>query len=241
MLQALTETGTIITPALLKKEELVAIRLLKHFFCPDCQESVIFRAGEKVIPHFAHRQASNCSRIGGESVYHMQGKLQLYHWLIGQYQEVYLEKHISSIQQRPDILVKIAHRTVAIEYQCTVIDPRIIRHRSQGYVQAGIMPIWLLGAKTLKRTGQQTFTINSFTMETLQRFSPDTSCHLIYYCPKKQRFLKVSDIHMTSTRIAMAHVSSYNAHRTTFPQLLKSQFLDKQNVYHAWQIGRAHV
>lgn len=234
MLQALTASGKPITPAVLTKHELRKIRLIKRFFCPRCRERVIFRAGQKVIPHFAHQSASYCSEKGGESAYHMEGKLQLYQWLRRQYTEVHLEKYIAEIKQRPDILLKIAHRTIAIELQCAVIDSQIIRQRNAGYKQAGITPIWLLGANFFKRIGKHKMKVNSFMMEVLQKFSAETSSQLIYYCPATQSFFKASNLHLITNHHAIAHLSFYKAHQTIFPQLLISQFLNKQQLNTTW-------
>src|SRR5699024_6563279 len=133
------------------------------------------RAGTKVIPHFPHPQSLNYSKKGGERLYHIKGNLQIYQWLRSQYKHVYLEAFLAKIKQRPDILLKNAHRTIAVEMQCSVIDPKIIQERNQGYQNIGITPIWLLGANVFKRIGKQKIKVNSFMMETLQKFSAHTS------------------------------------------------------------------
>ena len=234
MLQALTEHGGLVTPALLSKQEIGKLRLCKRFFCPECKGQVTFRAGEKVIPHFAHRNVSGCSEKGGESVYHMQGKLQLYHWLLNQYDDVWLERYLPDIQQRPDVLLRIAHRMIAVEFQCAVVDPKIIRQRNAGYKKAGIMPIWLMGANCFQRIGRSKIKMNSFTMEMLQKFSSDTGSHLIYYCPDTHRFFKAADLYMTNHHAAVAYLTFHHATDTTFPQIIRSTFLSKTVLYKTW-------
>src|SRR5699024_12746617 len=83
----------------------------------------------KVIPHFAHQQSLNCSKNGGESLYHMKGKLQIYQWLRSQYKHVYTdyaaidifvislsygrdfhhrsEEHTSELQSRFDLVCRL--------------------------------------------------------------------------------------------------------------------------------------
>lgn len=34
----------------------------KHYFCPACQELIIFRAGEIRTPHFAHKVGDTCNQ-----------------------------------------------------------------------------------------------------------------------------------------------------------------------------------
>lgn len=32
------------------------------FACPECRQSVVVRAGERIVPHFAHQRGQDCSR-----------------------------------------------------------------------------------------------------------------------------------------------------------------------------------
>src|SRR5699024_12093061 len=102
------------------------------------------------------------------------GKLQIYQWIQSQYKHIYLEAFLPKIKQHPDILLKIAHRTIAVEMQCSVIDPKIIQERNQVYQNMGITPIWLLGANVFKRIGKQKIKVNSFMMENLKKFTTHT-------------------------------------------------------------------
>src|SRR5699024_2794949 len=125
---------------------------------------VIVKAGDKVIPHFAHQSKSNCpSGEGGEGPYHEKGKLLLFNWLRSQNLDVKLEKYIKEINQRPDILLKVNKKLIAIEYQCTRIPVEQIRLRNRGYKKAGITPIWILGAKRFSRRARDEITIDDYT------------------------------------------------------------------------------
>lgn|SRR5690625_629058 len=234
MLQALTTTGKLVIPAILSRHKMQYLRKNGPYYCPECRMKVIFRAGTKVIPHFAHQQSLNCSKNGGESLYHMKGKLQIYQWLRSQYKHVYLEAFLPEIKQRPDILLKIAQRTIAVEMQCSVIDPKIIQERNQGYQNMGITPIWLLGANVFKRIGKQKIKVNSFMMETLQKFSAHTSTQLLYYCPETHKFFKANDLHLTTNQYAITQLIYYKTHQITFPQLLLNENIDKQDLFSAW-------
>lgn len=241
MLQALTTSGKLVIPAILSRQEMQHLRKNGPYYCPECGMKVIFRAGTKVIPHFAHQQSLSCSKKGGESLYHMKGKLQIYQWLRSQYKDVYLEAFLPEIKQRPDILLKIAHRTIAVEMQCSVIDPKIIQERNKGYQNMGITPIWLLGANNFKRIGKQKIKVNSFMMETLQKFSAHTSTQLIYYCPKTHQFSKANDLHLITNHHAIAHLTYYKTHQITFPQLLLNENINKQNLLSAWLLEKKRL
>src|SRR5690625_2465352 len=141
MLQAKTKFGkTVLLASLTKEEREIARR--QSFYCPTCKKRVIVKAGPKVIPHFAHYQATNCTASGGEGTYHEQGKLLLFQWLRRQRLAVQLEKYLPAINQRPDLLLTINQRQIAIEFQCSRVPSRQIRQRNQGYKQAGIIPLW---------------------------------------------------------------------------------------------------
>src|SRR5699024_1728048 len=158
MLQALTTTGKLVIPAILSRHKMQYLRKNGPYYCPECRMKVIFRAGTKVIPHFAHQQSLNCSKNGGESLYHMKGKLQIYQ-------------------------------------------------------NMRITPIWLIGANDFKRIGKQKIKVNSFMMETLQKFSAHTSTQLLYYCPETHKFFKANDLHLTTNQYAITQLIYYKTHQ----------------------------
>src|SRR5699024_4561598 len=82
----------------------------------------------------------------GEGEYHYKGKLLLYEWLKSQQKDVKLEAYIPEIKQRPDLLLTVKNKQIAIEFQCATIDPQIIFQRNKGYRRANIIPILILGA-----------------------------------------------------------------------------------------------
>ena len=52
----------------------------EKYNCPVCENSVIFRKGEKNAPHFAHTKNSNCSYYvgnGGETDLHKEAKIRI--------------------------------------------------------------------------------------------------------------------------------------------------------------------
>src|SRR5699024_11648210 len=140
----------------------------------------------------------------------------------------------TKINERKYILVKIAHRKMADEMQCSVMDPKIIQERNKGYQNIGITPIWLLGANVFKRIGKQKIKVSSFMMETLQKFSAHTSTQLIYYCPDTHKFFKANDLHLTTNQYAITQLIYYKTHQNTFPQLLVHENINKQDLFSAW-------
>src|SRR5690625_1294909 len=152
VLQAKNKQGDLVTLAMLPRKQIKLLRKKERFFCPECGEAVIVRAGTKIIPHFAHRSNVNCTNYArGEGVYHEQGKLLLYKWLLSQHISTELEPYLPDIRQRPDLFIRINQRKIAIEYQCARMPLEVIRKRNEGYQKANITPIWILGANQFKR------------------------------------------------------------------------------------------
>ncbi len=134
----------------------------------------------------------------------MKGKLSLYEWLRGENQAVQLETYLSTIQQRPDILVERNRRKIAIEYQCARITKEEIIKRQVGYQKLGIIPIWILGAKLLKRIGKNHLQLDPFTRHFIHQFNKTLPPTLYYFCPHTDSLTIVTDFHMTSSTRALA-------------------------------------
>lgn len=124
-------------------------------FCPACHEAVILRHGQHKIPHFAHRPGSQCCLAAGESHEHLLGKQQLLRRARQRGYQAALEVYLPQIAQRPDLLLTINDRQVAIEFQCSPLSLQRLRERNAGYQQCGIRFCWLLGAPYRRRRLQQ--------------------------------------------------------------------------------------
>ena len=59
-------------------EALRAMRKYSKFYCPDCSSQMVLKIGEVKIPHFAHKNLSDCGTSEGESALHIQGKILLH-------------------------------------------------------------------------------------------------------------------------------------------------------------------
>lgn len=114
----------------------------QQYHCPNCREPVILRQGAVKLPHFAHRQHSECSQAfsEGESREHLLGKRQLYGLF---HPHGRLEVYLPNLKQRPDLLLG---RT-AVEYQCSPLDFQRFLDRTAGYLDNDYQPIWILGSR----------------------------------------------------------------------------------------------
>ncbi len=71
-----------------------ANRLGEEFRCPVCRKRVLYKAGSKRIPHFAHQREANCPGTDEpESITHLEGKNLLYKWTVLWAEESALEKY----------------------------------------------------------------------------------------------------------------------------------------------------
>lgn len=235
VLRAVTKKGNSVTLAIYTKEQIEFLRKKEQFYCPECKETVIVRAGPKVIPHFAHKKASNCSVNGGEGAYHQQGKLLLYEWLINQGINAELETYIPEINQRPDLLIHMKKRRIAIEYQCAEIPINQIEKRNKGYEKANIIPIWILGGNQFHRTSTNHLKINVFTSTFIRQFSPTLPTTLFYFCPQRKVFSILNDLIMTSGNRALAQFRFKPLWQITFSELFSKSCFSSVQLCKLWR------
>lgn len=234
MLCARTKEGKQIILAKLPKAQIERLRTTP-FFCPECGNAVIVRAGPKVIPHFAHETDAVCSVRGGEGAYHQKGKLLLYEWLKKQYRTTQLERYLPEIKQRPDIFIELKNRRIAIEFQCATIPASEIRKRTLAYKKIHITSIWILGANRFKRITNTHLRLNSFTLQFTHQFSPTLPTMLFYFCPQTEIISLAQDLHMVSTNRAITKLSFQKLHRLTFSQLFIPETFTTGHIFSHWQ------
>ncbi|WP_404458783.1 competence protein CoiA [Oceanobacillus kapialis] len=241
MLQAKSSEGKLITLATLTPVELQKLKLeKKQFTCPVCGNRVIVKAGLRVIPHFAHQQTDSClASKQGEGAYHENGKLLLYQWLKSQQLQVKLEPYLPDIQQRPDILVSINNKTIAIEYQCARISPEIIQERNQGYQRAGIIPIWMMGEKLLKRKSIFQFKLDSFLQYFIHQFSTTLKPTLYFFCPYTTQLITIADIYSMGNGLAYGVFHVQKLSSVSFPHLFHYRGFLESELWRLWNKEKA--
>lgn len=118
--------------------------------CPICSNSYEFCCGRVVIPYFRHKDKKKCEDIYSEpeTIEHLQGKIDLYNWLIKQpnLTDIVLEGWIPKTKQRPDLMFKHNGNLYILEYQCSPISSEYYE-RHELYQAAGIKDIWICGVK----------------------------------------------------------------------------------------------
>lgn len=234
MLQAKTKDGHLVTLATLTREEIQRQRN-NSFFCPMCNQPVIVKAGTQVIPHFAHRSNKQCSTFkGGEGPYHKKGKLYLYLWLKSQGLHVRLEPFLETINQQPDLLISFKHKKIAIEFQCARIPSHEIRQRNEGYRQANIHPLWILGATRFKRQAQNKMRIDQLTRQFIHQFSSDFPQTLFYFCPHSLQFAIFQHIYFTRANEAIGQLKFLKLNKLTFTDIFQVQPHSVRNIFQQW-------
>ena len=162
MLTAYTATGKQVI--LTRQMSLSGLREWRNnetFHCPQCKEHLLLKVGDIVIPHFSHKQQTNCrnSFSEGESPTHLLGKTHLYELFTHHQLPTEMEPYLPDIKQRPDLLVTIHHQQIPIEFQCSTIPVSLIEARNAGYETLDMRPIWIL----LTPTNIQTSTASVVT------------------------------------------------------------------------------
>lgn len=146
-----------------ERDYLREIRKKQLFFCPACNERVVLKVGEVIVPHFAHLKNQSCDVFSeGETKAHLKGKHLLYNWFKKQSQPVLLEPYIRAIRQRPDLLLKQQQKYVAIEFQCSPIQSGYIKSRTRGYSHLNMDVLWVGLAKKTMFNGLQKIKLSQF-------------------------------------------------------------------------------
>ncbi|MDU5334394.1 competence protein CoiA [Enterococcus sp.] len=116
----------------------------KNCFCPDCGGRLVRKAGKIKIPHFAHVQNIECHGLSeGETPEHLALKQLFYQWGSRFERDWRIEKPLSDLPQRPDLLLD----RLAVEIQCSPLKSSRLEERIVGYSQKNYQDWWLLGKK----------------------------------------------------------------------------------------------
>ncbi|CEG26114.1 competence protein CoiA [Bacillus sp. B-jedd] len=192
----------------------------EEFFCPMCGGKLRIKLGEKRIFHFSHlSHACEESNFERESDYHLAGKGGLYRWLFRQNIPVAAERYDPHIRQRPDITFHYENRLYALEFQCSTIPDNILIKRTENYVNAGYIPIWILGGSRLPSISGNTITLSGFDYLFLRSSSRNPG-FIQAYCPDSGRISLIQNILPYSPSKAFASIQSFPLRKLQLNQLL---------------------
>ncbi|MEB1806269.1 MAG: hypothetical protein LPK26_03000 [Bacillaceae bacterium] len=217
-----------------KKEQLENLRLNHRFVCPVCKAPVRLKLGSKRRWHFSHYGEVKCSiELEAESDYHLLGKEQLYDWIISQHIQALLEPYLSSIHQRPDILVHYDGRYYAIEYQCSPIPLTAFEKRTNGYLQEDIIPIWVFGGNRMTRKSSSLFSLSPIEWAAVQ---PHVKLNnfLHYYCSDTKQFFSLMNSKSLSSQSALSHLVTRKIREAPFQTIIKGEFSLGQSSNELW-------
>lgn len=200
------------------KEKLWEMRQGDSFYCPCCEKEVIIKAGKIKIPHFAHIRNGSCHASSEpESDYHLRGKRKLYHWLKSKQYPAFLEAYLPEIRQRADILVIVNSKKYAIEFQCSSIPEEDFISRTTSYRAQGIIPIWILAERNIKKIKSNEFSLRHFDWLFLTDCLDPPS--ILSYCPYKDQMTTLEKILPFSPRTIFAYQSHKKLSTASFQTL----------------------
>jgi len=197
-----------------EKSDLIEIRLREKFYCPECDEEVIMKLGNKKIWHFSHLAGGSCQyEYERESEYHLSGKLKLYNWLKKQGIKAELEQFDPKMKQKPDIAFELQNQKYAIEFQCSAIPTEIFEKRTKTYFDNGVIPIWVAAESLIKRKSNNIVSINNFLFLFIRRSR--YSWNIPAFCPITGQFINLHGaIPITSkktfTKIEVQSMNQYS-------------------------------
>ncbi|MCM3569983.1 competence protein CoiA [Neobacillus mesonae] len=236
MLTACTKTGqTLCLGNEYKKETLLLIREKEEFICPVCGEEVVLKIGDQRIFHFAHKQGAACfESYDGETQRHMEGKLQLYHWLIGQNIPAILEFYDREIEQRPDIMFQYQGKKYALEFQCSFLPEQVFSKRTKTYLQNGYIPLWIISNHHLQVKKRNIAALSNFHYLFL-RPSETGKLYIPAYCPEKHCFHFLASIVPFSIKNAFTYHDANPLKQIKLQQLLNPSNPFKKVAFTNWE------
>lgn len=200
------------------QQELHLLKQHHQFFCPQCKEQLLLKAGQIKIPHFAHQKNSNCHSLfsEGESTAHLLGKQHLYQLFTKLQLTPVLEPYLPKLRQRPDLLISQNSEQFAIEFQCSPITKDLFLQRTTGYRKANIIPVWLLSTpEKYKTLGMVRISINHTHGQFVQQYKNQK--FLITYDVDSETFYYASNLIHVHSRQYFAYIKRLSIHRQHFP------------------------
>ena len=239
MLVARNEQGDLVYSMRHSRQELQQLQQMTAFFCPQCQAPVQLKLGAIITPHFAHKNATSCTKLfsEGESAAHLAGKIQLYEWLQQRNIFVMLEPTIEGVTQRPDLLVVFDEQEYALEFQCSTISASVIKKRSEGYRAVGITPVWIFKAPTFA----------SYQAVIQQRISKMYQAgaeeFILFYAPQTKTFTYASHLYRLYNDQFIVRLSRINLTNQHFPFYKPAPLTEAQRKYYAscYQHANTHL
>ncbi|WP_158587384.1 competence protein CoiA [Neobacillus notoginsengisoli] len=195
-------------------------RRSEEFFCPMCGGRLMIKLGEKRIFHFSHMSAACLeSNFEKESAYHLAGKKKLFQWLVRQNIPAAVEQYDPRIRQRPDITFQYENRCYALEFQCSTIPENLFIKRTENYLQANYIPLWILGGSRVPAHIGGTVTLSGFDYLFLQSSSGSPGV-IPYFCPELGLFSFIQNPMPCSTAKAFASIKKIPLHQVSLNSLL---------------------
>jgi hypothetical protein len=121
------------------------------YICEYCDNEVVHHKSDSKIRvgHFKHKSNQSFCPNQGETIEHMQAKLQIFHYIKNnwgkQLKLIEFEKYLCNKSIRPDIYIESKKQTkIAIEVQATILTLTEIKRRTEKYYKERIYVLWIL-------------------------------------------------------------------------------------------------
>jgi competence CoiA-like predicted nuclease len=215
----------------IKSENPSTLKRNGPYFCPTCKSPVILKNGTIKRPHFSHIHLSDCKGRYSESSEHYDGKYDLYRFFKNLGFDVEIEKYLSQIDQRPDIVVQHQMKKLCIEYQCASIPLSLLIKRTEAYQSLSLQVFWILGMKMFKQNSKNTYSLNSISVYCMLK---ENHYSIIYYSPIVSSFIIISSLISFSTKQYIGKKTIIPFNQCRFSNLVSQSKICKEEFVNSW-------
>ncbi|MGG1676568.1 competence protein CoiA [Neobacillus sp. NRS-1170] len=213
-----------------RKESLISLRNKEEFICPICGEGVFLKLGNQRIYHFAHKSGGSCREFfENETINHLEGKRQLFQWLLRQNIPAVLEFYDKEIGQRPDIMFQYQGEKYALEYQCSPLPEKDFIKRTTNYLTNEYIPLWIIASSHIHKKRRNIVALSNFDYLFLRK-APTENYFIPSYCPENRHFHLLESIQPISIKNALVQHSIYQLDNFILEELLGPRLSDSINM-----------
>lgn len=200
--------------------------------CEECGTVVFLKAGNKKVPHFAHKDSNrNCyyELHKNESEEQKKGKFILYKWLAEQYDNVHIDKRYSN--RRANVSLESEKGIVALQYFRNERSLNEWNEKREDYLELGIKDLYFFSFKEFNKENK--ISEEQFR-KIVQKYSSDNIIKMLDTDTNELLLMRYMDFNDKNGNLFYSRLfsKSYNIYdvKLTLDGIIESNFEDEYKI-----------